>query len=608
MKIEGIEPIEILHKLIELKPLKHDFDMEDEPESTQNTVPPTIDSSNAKLINKHVSQLVKHPLFESYSLSQQDVMVIADLWQFHLELPGRGSSWASICASAKIRRYQVTEGLKYITGLLERSIICFDEKIGGNYYLNPMILQSAEYTLSKDLVLRILGRDIREDLELVIKENWQEDKDFMSDLRLVFNLCYNSFGELGSRSPVLEYPILSACLNLLKERILAAPDNVGIKALVLQHGLSEDQLFILLVVLYHQLYSDDMIIEADLAISLAPDPRFRWLQQQLVSDDSVLISSGLVSKESRFHRGQVSSLGIPHEILKSLGYRERTSDETMAKKLSSYFQWCQPTQTLDDLIIPASDRQLITQIITKCKSDNRRDLGKWGFKAERNKQGLVLLLYGAPGTGKTYTAGAIAKELQKDLITLNVPELRNKYYGETEKLIKKAFCEMRVMATDTANAPVFLLNEADQLLHERIASTSTCSTIENSIQSIILEELETFPGILILTTNLESNLDEAFFRRFDLKFRFKLPDLDSRRKLWKMYLRTEIPGSTDIDVEPLAQKYHFSGAQIAMVVHNACIEAIGRAGKSKRLCLYDLLKYAELEQPWANNVSKSIGF
>jgi len=179
MKIEGIEPVEILHRLIELKPLKHDFDMDDEPESTQNTVPTTIDTPNAKLINKHVRQLVKHPLFESYSLSQQDVMVIADLWQFHLELPGRGSSWASICASVKIRRYQVTACLKYITGLLERNIICFDERIEGNYYLNHMILQSAEYTLSKDLVLRIMGRDIREDLELVIKEIWQDDKDFI---------------------------------------------------------------------------------------------------------------------------------------------------------------------------------------------------------------------------------------------------------------------------------------------------------------------------------------------------------------------------------------------------------------------------------------------
>lgn len=607
MKIDGIEPVEILHKLIELKPMKHDFDMEDEPETTQNAVPTAIDASNAKLINKHIRQLIRHPLFESYCLSKQDVMVIADLWQFHLELPGRGSSWISICSCAKIRRYQVTECLKYITGLLERNIICFDEKIAGNYYLNPMILQSAEYTLSNDIILRIMGRDIREDLELVIKESWQNDKDFISDLRLVFDLCYNSFGELGSRSPVLEYPILSACLNLLKDRILAAPDKLGIKALVRQNDLNEDQLFIVLVVMYHQLFCGDRITEADLALSLAPDPRFRWLQQQLLSDDSVLISSGLISREQRYHRVQVNTLGIPDEILKSLGYNPNTSDG-VTTKISSYFQKCQPKQTINDVIIPAADKQLISQIITKCRSDKRRDLENWGFKEESNKQGVVLLLYGPPGTGKTFTAGAIANELHRDLLSLNVPELRNKYYGETEKLIKKAFCEMREMAVKDSNAPVFLLNEADQLIHKRIASTSTCSTIENSIQSIILEELETFPGILIFTTNLESNLDEAFFRRFDLKFKFKLPDLDSRRNLWRMYLRKEIPGSEDIDVELLAQRYLFSGAQIAMVVQNACIEAIARNGKSKRLYLQDLLKYADLEEPWTDKVNKSIGF
>jgi AAA+ superfamily predicted ATPase len=607
MKTEDIEPVEILHKLIELKPMKHDFDMEDEPETTQNTVPTAIDASNAKLINKHIRQLIRHPLFESYCLSKQDVMVIADLWQFHLELPGRGSSWISICSCAKIRRYQVTECLKYITGLLERNIICFDEKIAGNYYLNPMILQSAEYTLSNDIILRIMGRDIREDLELVIKESWQNDKDFISDLRLVFDLCYNSFGELGSRSPVLEYPILSACLNLLKDRILAAPDKLGIKALVRQNDLNEDQLFIVLVVMYHQLFCGDRITEADLALSLAPDPRFRWLQQQLLSADSVLISSGLISREQRYHRAQVNTLGIPDEILKSLGYSSNTSDGVTAK-ISSYFQKSQPNQTINDVIIPVADKQLISQIITKCRSDKRRDLENWGFKEESNKQGVVLLLYGAPGTGKTFTAGAIANELHRDLLSLNVPELRNKYYGETEKLIKKAFCEMREMASKDSNAPIFLLNEADQLIHKRIASTSTCSTIENSIQSIILEELESFPGILILTTNLESNLDEAFFRRFDLKFRFKLPDLDSRRNLWRMYLRKEIPGSEAIDIDLLAQKYLFSGAQIAMVVQNACIEAITRNGKSKRLYLQDLLKYADLEEPWGNKVNKSIGF
>jgi SpoVK/Ycf46/Vps4 family AAA+-type ATPase len=79
-------------------------------------------------------------------------------------------------------------------------------------------------------------------------------------------------------------------------------------------------------------------------------------------------------------------------------------------------------------------------------------------------------------------------------------------------------------------------------------------------------------------------------------------------KLWRLYLKKEIPGSSDIDVEWLANRYQFTGAQIALVVRNACIEAIARNGKSKRLYLQDLLKYADLEEPWGNRVNKSIGF
>ncbi len=608
MKIEGIEPVEILHKLLELKAPERVIKPEDRQDSAQAGGIAPIARPMAKLLDKHINRLIKHPLFEGYALTRQDVMVIADLWQFHLEMPGRGSIWSGICASAKIERHKVTECLEYIAKLLARNIICFDERIGGNYFLNPIILQAAEYTLSKDIILRILGRDINNDLEAILKENWQDDDDFLGDLRQLFDLCYNSFSELGSRSPMLEYPILSACLKLLKERMAAAPETLGIKTLARRHALNGDQLSVMLLVLYHQLYRSGVITEPDLVLSLAPDPRLRSRQQDLISDGSVLIASGLVAKESYAFRGQASVLGIPRDVLKSLGYRAGSSDKTKKGKLGAFFQKSRPVQTLDDVIIPAPDKQLIAQIITKCKSEKRNALAKWGFKAENARQGVVLLLYGAPGTGKTYTAGAISNELRKDLVTLNVPELRNKYYGETEKLVKEAFAGMREMAAGEETAPVFLLNEADQLIHARIAITTECDAIENAIQSIILEELETFPGILILTTNLENNLDEAFFRRFDLKFRFSLPDLECRRQLWKLYLRKEIPGAGEIDVEPLARKYQFSGAQIALVVQNACVEAIGRTGEFRRLCLPDLLKYADLEQPWTNSVSKSIGF
>jgi len=558
-------------------------------------------------------QLIEHPLVESYQLTQTDVMVVVNLWRNYLEMNGYSLAWHAVCASANIQRYKVIECSDYLISLLERNIICFDAKIIANYRVNPMVLQSTSYHLSKDLMLRLLGREFSKDLEAILKEKWLNDEDFFCDLKRSFGFCYSNlvdkrFGETMDRNPVLEHPILSKCLHFLRDRILAAPNSLGIKTLVLNHNLSEEQLYVMLLVMHHQLYRESSIAETDLLISLVPDPNLRWQMQEQISENSYLVSAGLIGKDMRMTRFGVSGMIVPPDTMELMGYRVSCSAKDVSK-FSPYFQRCQPTQNLEDVILPASDKQLIRQIITKCIVDKRRGLEEWGFKGNNIKEGVVLLLYGDPGTGKTYTAGAIANELQKELITLNVPELRDMFYGETEKLIKKAFTEMRKMATEYENPPVFLLNEADQLIHTRMTSfISSCSTIENSIQSIILEELETFPGILILTTNLEGNLDEAFFRRFDLKFRFAFPDFESRLKLWKLYLKEEIPGSEYIDIELLAKKYEFSGAQIGLVIHNACVEAIGREDKYRFLGLHDLLKYAELEQQWSHNDKKSIGF
>ncbi len=609
MRMESIKPVELMKKLIELRTLQQGSQAGNQ--KSKKTVRPA--EPNIKLPDKQIQQLIEHPRFEGYRLTQKDVMVIVDLWRNYLHLSSHSMAWHAICASANIPRYATVECMDYLVSLLERYIICFDSKVVGNYRANPLILQSAGYILSNDLMLRILDKDFTNDLEAVMKGKWYNDADFFHDLKRGLSFCYNSFWDKRlvdstGRKVVLEYPILSACLRLFKDRISGAPDSLGIKALVSQHKLDEEQLFVILMIMYHQIFSDASISESDLALSLAPDPRDRWRLQEELGPKSHLASSGLISKDVRMTRFGVSGLIVPPDIMDSLGYGVSSSAKD-APKLSPYFQRCQPVQTLDDVIMPPSEKKLIRQIITKCDVDKRRNLEEWGFKGLNNKQGVVLLLYGDPGTGKTYTAGAIANELQKELITLNVPELRDKFYGETEKLIKEAFTEMRKMAAEDENAPVFLLNEADQLIHKRSTShISSCDTIENAIQSIILEELETFPGILILTTNLETNLDEAFFRRFDLKFRFALPDFENRLKLWKLFLKTDIPGSEYIDIELLAKKYRFSGAQIALVIQNACVEAIGREDKYRFLGLHDLLKYAELEQQWSHNDNKSIGF
>lgn len=608
MKSDGITPVEILRVLMEIKPsVSPEPDFDDEDSGIEDCSSPANPAEDPHL-NSQIRSLIRHPLFRKFYLTRRDVLVIADLWRQQLEQPGRSASWINICDSAKLPLFRVPECLKYLSGLLERGIICFDEAIQGDYLLNPLILPTARYFLSKDISLRILGRDLRLELGLTLQDVWHTDADFVGDLRRMLDMCYHSFGEHSNRTLMLEYPILSQCFSILRQRIQSAPETLGIKTLMRKHKLSSMQMDILMLTLYHQLGGEDKITEADLLLSLMPDPRRRQKVLQLISDTSKLVSSGLITREDRYYRTHCTCLAIPPEISTVMGYQARRTEKPKPKKLSSFFVKSQPKQTMQDLIIPDADKALLLHIISKCRTEYRSDLEQWGFGTGAAREGAVILLYGAPGTGKTFTAGAIANELHRQLVLLNVPELRDKYYGETEKLIKRSFTEMREMAQDGDAAPVFLLNEADQLIHSRVSADTSCERTENTVQNIILEELETFPGILILTTNLESNMDEAFFRRFDLKFRFQLPDLKSRRQLWKLYLKRDIPGSGEVDVEVLAQRYHFSGAQIALVVKNACIEAIGRKGVDKKIYLNDLLKYAELEHPWAGRYGKSIGF
>jgi len=147
MKTGQIQAAEILYQLTELRPVEQTFEGEKQAGCAPQVEPDPESGPKLKRLKKQISNLIRHPLFEGYKLSSRDLMVIADLWNYHLEYPGRGSNWIFLCKSAGIPHYRVTECLEYVRGLLKRSIIRFEEKITGNYHLNPVILQASEYFL-----------------------------------------------------------------------------------------------------------------------------------------------------------------------------------------------------------------------------------------------------------------------------------------------------------------------------------------------------------------------------------------------------------------------------------------------------------------------------
>jgi SpoVK/Ycf46/Vps4 family AAA+-type ATPase len=200
-----------------------------------------------------------------------------------------------------------------------------------------------------------------------------------------------------------------------------------------------------------------------------------------------------------------------------------------------------------------------------------------------------------PGTGKTFAAGALARHLDKDLLVTDISRVLDKYVGESEKRLRSIFIRYGEIVKQLKNPPILLLNEADQFLGKRMQVTRSVDRMYNQMQNILLEAMENFKGMMILTTNLVEHFDRAFSRRLDLKIRFDRPGIFERQQLWKLYLKDEIPGFEKINVKSLATQYELTGGQIRMVIENACTEAATRPRNKRFLKTKDLEKYITLE-------------
>ena len=195
---------------------------------------------------------------------------------------------------------------------------------------------------------------------------------------------------------------------------------------------------------------------------------------------------------------------------------------------------------------------------------------------ERMKQrgfrnGFACLFYGGPGTGKTETVYQLAVQTGRSIMMVDVPQIKSKWVGDSEKNIKALFDRYREMVKRSPLAPILLFNEADAIIGIRQESAQRAvEKMENSIQNIILQEMESLDGIMIATTNLQQNLDKAFERRFLYKIKFEKPNAEARAHIW----RTMIPDLSDSDIRTLSEKYDFSGGQIENIARHYNIDTI----------------------------------
>lgn len=173
--------------------------------------------------------------------------------------------------------------------------------------------------------------------------------------------------------------------------------------------------------------------------------------------------------------------------------------------------------------------------------------------------GVAALFYGSPGTGKTETVYQMAKATGRSVYQVDISEMKTCWYGESQKLVKEVFAKYKKQCKRSRLAPILLFNEADAVFGRRLDQVArSVDQTENAIQNIILEEMENLEGILVATTNLETNLDPAFERRFLFKLRFEKPSLASKTSIW----RDKIPALSEESASELASAYDFSGGEI----------------------------------------------
>ena len=251
-------------------------------------------------------------------------------------------------------------------------------------------------------------------------------------------------------------------------------------------------------------------------------------------------------------------------------------------RLGQYARRLTVTQTWDDIVLPQDQVNSIVELLSRIRR-RRTVYEQWGFAAKIGKGlGVSALFSGPPGTGKTMVAGLIANDLGLELYQVDVSRVVSKWLGETEKNLAAVF--------DAAEAghAILLFDEADSLFGKRTDVKSSNDRSANLETNFLLQRLESFTGICLLTSNHETAIDQAFQRRLSLVLRFELPEATERSQLWRAMLPVAAPIATGVDFGALGARFAMSGGSI----RNAALRAAFLAADEGEAITAAHLEYA----------------
>jgi len=241
-----------------------------------------------------------------------------------------------------------------------------------------------------------------------------------------------------------------------------------------------------------------------------------------------------------------------------------------------------PRRTFSDVILPLATRRALDQALAQITS---HDLifNRWGL-GERHPTGMAIAFNfaGPPGTGKTICAEAIAHALGRRLLVVRYAELESMWMGETPKNVARVF---RLAREEQA---VLFFDEADAIASKRASSPDLGFQREsNTVVTVLLQQLESFNGVVIFATNLAANFDPAFERRIRTHILFEMPGVEEREAIWRVQMHpTLTPLAADVDFRALAEQYDVSGGDIRNAVLKAALAAAGEPGRDANKAIH----------------------
>jgi hypothetical protein len=364
-------------------------------------------------------------------------------------------------------------------------------------------------------------------------------------------------------------------------------------------GLNDDEIAILVYVIWNVLSGSNGVDVERLIKEIygAPSERMNFIQDLKQGDNDLTKHELLEVVPSRF----LNDI----ELMPTHGLASKLKDNGIKMEIhkTKRSNIIEPSSIGEkNLFYNPSESNQISSVRSMMEDENYTALME-RLSSKNLPTSMNILLYGAPGTGKTESVFQLARISGREIMKVEISQTKSMWFGESEKIIKKVFTDYAEYSKSSDKTPILLFNEADAILGNRseLTGSSAARQTENTIQNILLEELENFKGIFFATTNFANNLDKAFERRFLFKVEFNKPSIESRTMIWM----NKLSFLNENDAHILAQQFDLSGGQIENIVRKSEIDFILNG---EEVPLDKLIVFCQEEQISKSNERGVIGF